>query len=78
MVPRLIDSQHFPENHPSHFTRHSLTGYHSAIQDSSGSEHWYAVPCPGPRVQALVTTNSLSDQSTTSVLFHDSIWFQLI
>ena len=39
-----------------------------------GSEHWYTAPCPGPWVRNLVTTNSLLDPSTTSTLFHDSIW----
>ena len=39
------------------------------------SDHRYAIPYPGPWVQALMTTNSFSDQSTTSL--HSS-WIYLV
>ena len=42
---------------------------------SLGSDHQYAAPYPGPQVQALVTTNSFLDPSTTSML---SSWFYLV
>ena len=39
------------------------------------SEQWHDVLGPGPLVLATVRTNSLSDPSTTSTIFYDSIWF---
>ena len=49
------------------------TGYLSVI--TLGSDHWYTAPCPGPWVQASVTTNSFLDLSTISML---SSWFYLV
>ena len=40
-----------------------------------GSYHWYIEPCPGPWVQASLTTNSFLDTSTTSTLYS---WFYLL
>ena len=40
-----------------------------------GSDHLYPGPCPGLWVQALGSTNSFSDPSTTSTL---SSWFYLV
>ena len=38
-------------------------------------KHWFTAPCTGLWVCALVMTNSLLGPSTTSTLFHYSIWF---